>query len=254
MMMEELLALDLKRRGYRFDKGPLGYTIYIRDNPKIWVWPMFESDYISAKEIGDMLRRSIRLKRDLLIGVLDKESDVTYYKAGCILDDEGVGDGDDKEKESIPGDLRGEMVVVELRNLGRGARKMLEEGWFGRDADGVLYLEPLEAVYLVKRGALKSEIPKYERSHYIVYEDLRGRGFIPKAGFKYGAHFRVYDGQDNAHSRYLFHVVREDERWSWFSFSALIRLSHSVRKEMVFASVNTDKEKINYVRIERVKI
>jgi len=251
-MLEELISIDLKKRGYRFDKGPLGFTIYIRGGPKIWMWPMFESDRLSIMEIKEMLVRSKRLKRELLIGILDKEGDVTYYKAGWALTN------GKKKKEKlenlISGELKGEMVVVRLKDLDKKTRDWLKDEWFGREVDNKLYLEPLEAAYLVNKSLLNAQIPQHERPHYLVYNDLREMGLIPKAGFKYGAHFRVYEVLENEHSRYLMHVVLKDEKWVWFSFSALIRLAHSVRKEMVFAGVDADSGQIDYIKIGRVKI
>jgi tRNA-intron endonuclease len=250
-MLDELISADLIKRGYRFDKGPLGFTIYIGGGPKIWLWPMSESDRMSISELKEMLTRSRRLKRKLLIGILDKEGDVTYYKAGWALT--GGEKEENGEDGQIWGELRGEMVVVRLGDLDKDIRKWLEDRWFGRGVGEELYLEPLEAIYLIERGLLKSSAPEHERSHYVVYRDLRRRGLIPKAGFKYGAHFRVYEKLEDEHSKYLIHVVLEDEPWVWFSFSALIRLAHSVRKEMVFAGVGED-EKIEYIKIERIKI
>src|SRR5439155_104130 len=48
------------------------------------------------------------------------------------------------------------------------------------------------------------------------YEDLTARGVISKTGFKYGSHFRAYEGDpESHHAKYLVHVVPKGHRGAW---------------------------------------
>jgi len=63
------------------------------------------------------------------------------------------------------------------------------------------------------------------------YDDLRRRGLVVKTGFKYGSHFRVYDGSpDGHHSKYLVHAVHWDYRTIWPEISRAVRLAHGVKR------------------------
>ena len=88
-----------------------------------------------------------------------------------------------------------------------------------------------------------------------VYKDLKDRGLIVKTGFKYGTHFRVYEGDpDSDHSEYLMHAVVRHYETSWEDISRAVRLAHGVRKEMLFARVNSNRKgNIDYIRIGRIR-
>jgi len=75
------------------------------------------------------------------------------------------------------------------------------------------------------------------------------RGFVVRTGFKYGTHFRVYtSGSIEEHSDILVHLVERDAKISWEALSRAIRLSHSVRKRMLFASIGKRK-RVDYLEI-----
>ncbi len=88
---------------------------------------------------------------------------------------------------------------------------------------------------------------------YKVFKDLRERGYIAKSGFKFGAHFRVYERGEysNAHSVYLVHAVKEGDILSFSELSRAIRLSQSVKKKMIFAAVD-DEGDVTYYAIDRI--
>lgn len=92
---------------------------------------------------------------------------------------------------------------------------------------------------------------------YEVYKDLRNRDFIPKTGFKFGSHFRVYDKflsiNNISHSKYLIHVIPKNYIFKYQILSRAIRLSNSVKKKMIFASFFSSID-IKYIEIERIKL
>ena len=83
------------------------------------------------------------------------------------------------------------------------------------------------------------------------YEDLTARGVISKTGFKYGAHFRAYEGDPEVHhAKYLVHVVPKGHRGAWPEISRAVRLAHGVKKQILFGEVG---DGVRYVKLERVR-
>jgi len=75
---------------------------------------------------------------------------------------------------------------------------------------------------------------------------------VVKTGFKYGSHFRVYDGDPSSHhSKYLVHAVPFDYKTSWPEISRAVRLAHGVKKDIIFGRVS--KTQVDYVRLRRVR-
>ncbi|MEE8358994.1 MAG: tRNA-intron lyase [Candidatus Hydrothermarchaeales archaeon] len=145
--------------------------------------------------------------------------------------------------------------------------KLYEKG-FGRMVDNSLELSLLEALFLLERDSIT--ISENEKSltsddllkrvdeeefmlRYRVFKDFRERGYVVKSGFKFGAHFRVYERgkYTDAHSVYLVHAVTEGDSLSFHELSRAIRLSQSVKKEMIFAVVD-DEGDVTYYTIDRI--
>jgi tRNA-intron endonuclease len=83
-----------------------------------------------------------------------------------------------------------------------------------------------------------------------VYEDMKSRGFIVKTGFKYGSHFRAYDSDpEKSHAKYLVHAVSSGYVSAWPEISRAVRLSHGVRKEILFA--RTAGGRTEYLELKR---
>ena len=82
-----------------------------------------------------------------------------------------------------------------------------------------------------------------------LYGDLKGRGILPKSGFKYGADFRGYTGPESTHAEYLISSLHENESWS--EISRLVRVSNGVRKTCVFCLMKYGK--IHYIKIRWIK-
>ncbi len=92
--------------------------------------------------------------------------------------------------------------------------------------------------------ALVSTIPAH-------LEDLRARGIIAKTGFKYGSHFRAYDGNPRTHhAKYLVHALPSGYRGMWPEVSRAVRLAHGVKKQLLLGAAG---DKITYLQLERVR-
>ena len=144
----------------------------------------------------------------------------------------------------------------------------LDQKGFGKRVKGKLKLSLLEALFLLERESIKvsdkgricssEDILKKVKEEefnlrYGVYKDLRDRGYIVKTGFKFGAHFRVYERGDSIkdHSRYLVHAVKEEDVLSFPELSRIVRLAHGVRKTIIFAVID-DEGDITYYNVARI--
>ena len=84
---------------------------------------------------------------------------------------------------------------------------------------------------------------------YIVYRDLKDRGFVIKTGFKYGSEFRLYNrggGPGQGHSDYLVKIIFEDYDINALDFASYVRVSHGVNKKLLLAIVDDDLDRVLY--------
>jgi tRNA-intron endonuclease len=153
------------------------------------------------------------------------------------------------------------------------ANSLNQKGYFGEIGKGGKLTIPLvEALYLVENTKLRVSKGKKvmdfdtllayaeERDagafvQYLAFSDIRDRGYIVKSGFKFGAHFRIYErgrvpGED--HAKYLIHALPENFSMTLTEFSRLVRLGHSVKKELWIAVVDNDSG-VTYYTLGRVK-
>lgn len=140
---------------------------------------------------------------------------------------------------------------------------------YGKLVNGKVFLSLLEAAYLTERGKIEvrdckkklslEEIMKLGRkgdelfdAKYLVYKDLRDRGYTVKSGLKFGSHFRVYRRGMEEHAQWLVWVVPEHKTLTPHDVTARVRVAHGVRKEMIMAVVDDDGDVV-YYRIEWMK-
>ncbi|MEM4230337.1 MAG: tRNA-intron lyase, partial [Candidatus Pacearchaeota archaeon] len=137
---------------------------------------------------------------------------------------------------------------------------------FGEMVDGKVKYSLAEALFLQEQGKLdiyeknkkvsqkkfleklKKLDPKIE-TKYIVFEDLRKRGYIVKTALKFGAEFRVYEkgkfpGEE--HARWILYPVKETDILTWHDFSAKNRVAHSTRKKLLIAVVDEENDVTYY--------
>ncbi|TFF93513.1 MAG: tRNA-intron lyase [Promethearchaeota archaeon] len=79
---------------------------------------------------------------------------------------------------------------------------------------------------------------KFEEK-FIIYQDLREKGYIPRPGLKFGADFVVYKkGPGLEHSPFIVHALPHDSKISAVEIVRAGRLATSVRKKFVIANPN----------------
>ncbi len=151
-----------------------------------------------------------------------------------------------------------------LTDVGNEAQDLYHQGGYGIILDdGRVQLSLSEALYLLEKQKLvvldgKNQIMSKEKFikkaskleskfwiRYIVFKDMRNRGYIIKTALKFGADFRVYDrgvkpGED--HARWIVYPVHEGEKFTWFDFAAKNRVAHSTKKRLMMGVVDDEND------------
>ncbi|HDJ89449.1 MAG TPA: tRNA-intron lyase [Thermoprotei archaeon] len=176
-----------------------------------------------------------------------------------------------KKDDAILGELINHQVIV--WNID-DAKKLYKSGFFGKyvgikkaralEIDKPLELSLIEAAYLVMEGKIKvfnfnrelsleelKEIAEkiYENFEemFLVYKDLRRKGYVVKSGMKFGTTFAVYKyGPGIDHAPFLVHVIPFNEKLDPIEIVRAGRLSHSVKKKFVIATKDPSSNEILY--------
>lgn len=138
--------------------------------------------------------------------------------------------------------------------------QFLKSKGFGREISReVLELSVFEVLYLLEKEKVEVKDYTFERIlglkntnlvSYLVYKDLKSKGYRVESGLKFGSIFRVYQKGHltDDHSLWLVHPTHESEKLSIQSFSAKNRVAHTTRKKLLFAIVD-DSEGITYLEV-----
>ena len=165
-------------------------------------------------------------------------------------------------KKPIISKLSEDRVLIFNRD---GISRLNAKG-YGELNDNFLSLSIVEALYLLsknwikvksKSGQLLSFEELYDYAHnieekicikYMVYRDLRNRGYTVKTGLKYGSDFRLYSRENiNAiHSEYVVKVFSEDRPCAISELTGFVRVAHSVRKKLIISIVDDDGDIVYY--------
>lgn len=154
------------------------------------------------------------------------------------------------------------------------AQSLFTTSRFGEKLGEKILYSLSEALFLVKdkkmeitdyRGnkLLQKEIlRKFERidkkfkTKFLVFSDLRKKGYIVKTALKFGAEFRVYEkgkkvGKD--HSKWICFPVSESSTMTWQDFSAKNRVAHSTKKNLLIAVVD-DEGSVSYYEVRWTRV
>jgi tRNA-intron endonuclease, archaea type len=262
-----LVYRDIRERGYAVQPGPHDFRVYRRGQKpgsgrsQYSVRVLSERDMIDFDALSTEATASANMRKQYVLAVVDDESELTYYeiKLQTFTPVEGPS-----LPERTGARLFGTSVLIEAR-----APSACEEAFYGKRLDDLrISLSPVEAVYLLRKGSLELEqdgetigAEEYEtiaettdrelRDKVLVYADLRNRGFVPRTGYKFGHHFRVYAGT-KTHSDLLVHAIPISTSLSMSVVSRSVRLAHSVKKKMLFACIQSTG--IQYIEFARMKL
>ena len=175
--------------------------------------------------------------------------------------------------------IRAEVVqdTIIVWNIEEG-RELYRQGFYGKplgipkpktaDFDAPLILDIIEAVYLAEKGRIEvyrdgrrlslEELMKYAeenyerfRERYLVYRDLRERGFTVTPGIKFGSDFAVYKlGPGLEHAPFIVQVKTPSENISALEIVRSGRLATTVRKHFTIAVADSSSGKVRYLLFE----
>ncbi|MGD1060243.1 MAG: tRNA-intron lyase [Methanomassiliicoccales archaeon] len=264
---------DLRQRGYivKADAGDFDFRVYPRggtpstSQTKHWVNAISERATFRIRDMIRLSDTSQRTRKELMLGVVDEEGDITFYQA-AKADPKGLS-------KDAAGEGQVEALLLKDRVLvaGEAGKALHMNGFYGKQIGRVLQLSLIETAHLMKAGRVapivrgtgkKMALAAFKKKSEEIqpdfdlrlraYDDMRARGLVVKTGFKYGTHFRVYDGDpDNHHSRYLVHAVPVGYEATWPEISRAVRLAHGVKKDILLATVSS--KEVEYVRLRRVR-
>jgi len=157
------------------------------------------------------------------------------------------------------------------------SKEVYDIGCYGKIKEDRLVLSFCEALHLMERRKIKikkgkktltkkefykeaSEIDKEFAHKYVVYKDLRERGFLVRTGFKFGTHFRVYDRgvtlkkgpkSKKEHTKWIVHAIPEKFTFSYAEMSRAVRLAQNIRTHLIWAVVDNEND-VTYYEIIRI--
>ena len=137
--------------------------------------------------------------------------------------------------------------------------------WFGKQEDKMIILKPFESLYLlyIKKLVLKKgkrQIGFDDFMHmcqeddpdiltkFLIYRDLRGRGYVVKDGFGFGSDFRVYEkGQFGSKgAKFLIFGFSEGRKERMGAMQKKIEQITQMGKEPIVAVIERRGEIIYY--------
>ena len=145
------------------------------------------------------------------------------------------------------------------------ADELASRGYGTREEDE-FFLTLCESLYLLDKAVLEVEDKKggktdfqtilqhYETvdenawAQYLVYRDLRSRGYVVREGFGAGVDFRVYErgeySKDTA--KYLILNIQEGKPVSLENLNNTLQQCQSLKKELILAALNRRGEIVYY--------
>ena len=175
---------------------------------------------------------------------------------------------DNKTNPTSTSELKTTGVVVEkgVRIAEKSNIDALSQRGYGTAENDVFTLAFYEALYLLDKELLEvkdekkkavefqSLLQRYEKAdknawvNYLVYRDLRSRGYVVREGFGVGTDFRMYErgayGKDTA--SYLVLGTQEGKPLPVDDLAKVLRHYQSEKKELILAVMNRRGEIVYY--------
>ena len=174
---------------------------------------------------------------------------------------------DDKENAPSNSEFRAQGALAEkgVKVTDRSSIDALSQRGYGTAEKEVLSLAFYEALYLLDKQMLcvkdkkrevdfQSLLQAYEATdenawmHYLVYRDLRSRGYVVREGFGAAIDFRIYErgtyGKDTAASLVL--STQEGQPLPMEDLANALGQTQSLKKDLILAVMNRRGEIVYY--------
>jgi tRNA-intron endonuclease len=262
-----LVYQDMRERGYVIQTGPHDFRVFKRGQrpgkgeSHYMMRVVSERDLINFQTTQREIKATANMRKQHILAAVDDESEITYYDVRFHT------------LKQLPEPEILEPYISHLAGIVSIVHAEKESGYdrafYGKRLDeSRIMLSTIEALYLAYHnmmilttgdGQISSD-EYYRLVHetdaelpekYIVYCDLKKQGYIPKTGYKFGHHFRVY-AELKTHSEMLVQAIPNDLSLVMNSISRSVRMAHSKKKKMLFACLSGDN--IMYIEFGRVKM
>ena len=174
----------------------------------------------------------------------------------------------EKTSDLSGSEIKSKGVLTEegVRVSERSSIDALSSRGYGTAEDEVFTLSFYESLYLLDKDLLEvmdvkkkpvdfqSVLRCYEAANenawvnYLVYRDLRTRGYVVREGFGVGTDFRIYErgsyGKDTA--QYLVLSTQEGKPLPIQDLTNALQQCHSQKKELILAVMNRRGETVYY--------
>jgi tRNA-intron endonuclease len=276
--LKYIVYRDLRERGFYVQPSVTDFRIYPRGGkPNVTPSQYFlhvvtERKPLPMQHLITNLQAAVNVRKEMILAIVDEESDITYYGVKFMNLKGGMGRLDIAPKHNTATFLEDRVIVWDTEL----SLNLHNAGFYGNMLDDKrLQLSLVETAYLISKGNIEvidsSDGKPMELDAFIdkalriedwfegklkVYADLRDRGLVVKTGFKFGSHFRAYEKVETLeklpHSKYLIDALAPGHVFELQDMSRSIRLANSVRKEMVFAYDKNDS--VQYFSPGRIKL
>ena len=177
--------------------------------------------------------------------------------------------------KKIQGELvENRIIVHDIEN----SRILFGKGYYGKQLgipkpkvinfDAPLILDLIESYYLIQIGKLritlndkmlslkdlkiicKKQYDKFD-SKYIVFQNLRNKGYIVSPGIKFGCDFAVYErGPGIDHAPFLVQVLTREEIMTASAIILSGRLATTVKKQFLIAIPRIRDKTVEFIGFE----
>lgn len=138
---------------------------------------------------------------------------------------------------------------------------------YGVSENGKLTLTFYEALFLLGKGVIEVEdeetgqkvsfqdlLNRFQSAdenawvRYLIYRDLRSRGYVAREGFGLGIDFRVYERGEygKGTAKYLIFGIQEGQPVSVEELARALRYAQSLKKKLILAVINRRGEIVYY--------
>lgn len=155
---------------------------------------------------------------------------------------------------------------------GAGFQDQLRNKGFGERQDSEYILQPYEALFLIHTKRLVLNTKKFKHidfdmllkmllrhdkdilTKFLIYRDLRSRGYVAKEGFGFGVDFRVYErgGFEKKAAKYVVFGINEGTRVEASDFSETLDQITRMGKNAVVAVIERRGE-ITYYKVSKIR-
>jgi tRNA-intron endonuclease len=163
----------------------------------------------------------------------------------------------------VEASMKGTAVTVSSKE---GRDEFSSKG-YGVDENGKLSLTLYEALFLLGKGAITvtdketrkkmafqdllkrfQQVDKDAWVRYLIYRDLRGRGYVTREGFGLGIDFRIYERGDygKGTAKHLIFGIQEGQPVTLEKLARTQRYVQNLKKNLILAVINRRGEIVYY--------